>query len=185
MSEFDLWLPGVEDGECRGCGKNLDESRHLNICGYWKQTEKILKKSRKRDECPERCGRFTVCESCAELSPWRCQRCEMFFREEGRWKKSESENFDYRCPSCSQPHLKKVSDEDVPHLIPVDPEGNPIECKKFPGTTEKDVCECCGKVIQLTNNHREDCVYWTAYNESKEMEKTVNQQQEATNSDEK
>jgi hypothetical protein len=180
MVEFRLTIPPIKDGKCEGCGQDVEQSRHLKVCSYWKEAEKILKESRKREQCPEACGRFTICESCAELSPQRCQRCEMLFREEERWEKSNSENFDYRCPHCSQPHLRKVSEEDVAYLVPVDPKGNSIECKKFPETSEKDICECCGKEIHILNNHRTDCVFWKAYSESNEMEKTENDQEDGT-----
>lgn len=175
MADFDVWLPEVEDGECKECGVKIEESPHSENCRYWKQAEKILKKTKKRGECPESCGRFTVCKECAYLKPHRCQRCEMLFRGEEIWDDSNSENFDLRCPNCSQPHNRMIFGK---HLTPVNPEGRQIEIKKFPKTSEKDICNCCGKEIHALNNHRTDCVFWESYGEASKWVKTENKQRE-------
>lgn len=128
-------------------------------------------------DCPKNCGELTVCRHCTVYEGRKCQRCEQDFQNgeppehdeikhpltgTKNWAFSRDAEWDYKCLHCGQLHVEWTQPVEGGFLIPVDTDGNSIECIRFP-VIENDVCESCGKEVHIVNHHGKDCLYWKAY----------------------
>lgn len=137
------------------------------------------------------CGEHSVCEKCVILEGRKCQRCRQDFfidnppTSEDRSSRHDNlknwmlnfvgtagleddRDWDYRCLECGQLHVESSVTGAGVFLAPVDSEGNIIECTRFP-KVEDGICESCGNHIQVINKHGDDCRFWKAYQQLKEV----------------
>lgn len=148
-----------------------------------------MNKRAKRD-C---CGDYSVCSECATNYGHKCHRCGQPLKKENppaiwevdsrheklrnwmlNWEgevadPNEDRDWDYRCLECGQYFVERPRRiTGGGYFVPVDSNGNPVECTSFP-KVENGICESCKNKIEVINNHGENCRYWKAYKQLKEV----------------